>query len=1082
MYKEGDIMDNITPAQQALLEQLRALDPALRLRWSEARGAASSVRGRLAQLSGSTLQDFLNVYGPLFGLPDPVRSLKLLRERTDDLGWKHVEYQQIHRAQLAWWQTKTVEVYGARLAAHIQPDGTLVEVQSSCWPDVRLDARRRVSAYKLRRILTQAIADHPDFGRFSRATRLHERKDLHGMLMRPGRGLLRALYQALLKLLRQERFPIMLTPQIFIYPWGRSFRIVWEAYAYTAAEKATRPGNARTPSRVEFGQVFVDATTREIFLFAPSRRDAETPDTGSGLGVTPLSGPFVSRGLNIVRVDGGATYRLRDTTHARDIITFDCANDPFWSDWEIKYGIHNGTLPVSQDIEGDKCWNRLPVDTTEAGRAASQQPEVDAHFYGREAYEWYNALAGAAGRAGWDDNNYSNPPVPPQPVRVLVHRQQGDAMDMNAYADFETVDGLFYYWLVFGEGIPDATCSTPGDRARSYMAGAKSTFGHEYQHAITDFSFTTSLDRPGLPFASGWFQAIHEGLSDTFGCMFSENWHLGSEVSPTGLASRNLAFPRDPNTLHNMPWTGEFCGSGGSAKDHFDDRDTNIQSGYDRGTILAHCAYLMGEGGVHQRSVRTPVLIPVQGLGRETTGGKEVLKAARIWYRALTWYYSTHGIATERPEDNEVEFRELRDACESAAIDLYGNGSPEHRTTVLAFYAVGLHPVGEAYGADPTFLSWGWNWRFSRPYLGGILGTAPDWSSLDLFINNGGISEWNALINIDTPGGPTQFENMLYCRIRNVGDQPAENVQVQFEYAKAGTATTVWLPVTDKDGNPQSLDLGTLGAGQSSFSESDQNTPPASAGVKWYIPPLEPGETVNHFCLRATVSASNDVNPYTNVVQSNIAYIPYSSSKSFQLNFLVGNPTQKPIPVRLAVRTSLPEGWQVQIAGDYENMRLDPGERRELPIVIHMLPGADRCLTPPFDGAVQGRLFGHLCGSFEGTLSETRWDGKRLLGRLTATVPELGTFHGTFNTKLNADTGEIKGRASGKWQCDAGNRRDEWMCVGVQGYLRPLRRVDVSQLIEGQPVGGITIQVQVPVPDNPYAGPFPPTDTYVTPG
>ena len=107
------------------------------------------------------------------------------------------------------------------------------------------------------------------------------------------------------------------------------------------------------PGRIEFGQTFVDATTQEVFLFAPSRRDAETPDTGSGLGVTPLSGPFASHSLNIVRVDGGSTYRLRDTTHPRDILTFDLAHDAFWTDWEIKYGIHNGTLPVSQDTEGD---------------------------------------------------------------------------------------------------------------------------------------------------------------------------------------------------------------------------------------------------------------------------------------------------------------------------------------------------------------------------------------------------------------------------------------------------------------------------------------------------------------------------------------------------------------------------------------------------------------------------------------------------------------------------------------------------------------------------------------------------------
>ena len=192
-------MDNITPAQLALLEQLRAVDPNIRVRWNEARGAASSIRGRLAQLSDSTLQDFLDIYGPLFGLPSSTGSLKLLRERTDDLGWRHVEFQQIHRARLTWWQTRTVEVYGGRLAAHIQRDGTLIEVQSSCWSPVRVEARKKVTAWKLHRILRRAIADHPDFHEFERTTRLHERERFRMLLARPGWRLFQFLFSLLLK-------------------------------------------------------------------------------------------------------------------------------------------------------------------------------------------------------------------------------------------------------------------------------------------------------------------------------------------------------------------------------------------------------------------------------------------------------------------------------------------------------------------------------------------------------------------------------------------------------------------------------------------------------------------------------------------------------------------------------------------------------------------------------------------------------------------------------------------------------------------------------------------------------------------
>jgi len=403
----------------------------------------------------------------------------------------------------------------------------------------------------------------------------------------------------------------------------------------------------------------------------------------------------------------------------------------------------------------------------------------------------------------------------------------------------------------------------------------------------------------------------------------------------------------------------------------------------------------------------------------------------------------------------------------------------EHRTTVLAFYAVGLHPPESTYGADVTFLRWGSSWRLSRPHLGGIHSTSPDWSSLDLYVNNGGSSEWNALINVNTPTGPTDFENMIYCRVRNVGDQPAEDVQVQFEYAKAGTGVTTWNPVSDKDGIPQTLNLVTLGAGQSNFPESEQDSPPVEAGVKWYIPPLAPGELVNHFCLRATVTSSNDVNLYNNVVQSNIAYVPYVPASPFMFYFMAGNPMQEEIPLGLVIQTSLPRDWRVKIAEDTEKIFLKPGEERIVPLEVVMADGADRFLEPPFDGRLHGELFGYLCGPFEGALSETAWDGKHLRGRLSASLADLGLLTGMFDGTLDVATGEVKGRLFGNWQCAAGQKGDERLCVGIKGCLRPLRRINIRQLVNREAIGGITVQVQVPMAEGPCAYKLPPTDPWV---
>jgi hypothetical protein len=328
-------------------------------------------------------------------------------------------------------------------------------------------------------------------------------------------------------------------------------------------------------------------------------------------------------------------------------------------------------------------------------------------------------------------------------------------------------------------------------------------------------------------------------------------------------------------------------------------------------------------------------------------------------------------------------------------------------------------------------LRWGVDWWMSSSYIGL---SSPFWSSLDLFINNGGISEWNALINvIDSAGNPTQFENNVYCRVRNIGDRDARNVQVQFSYAKCGTGVTTWLPMTDKNGNIQTLNLGTLGAGQSNFADSAQNSPPANASVKWYIPPLAQGETVDHFCIKANVTSIDDVNIYNNEVQSNVAYVPYTPSGSFTMSFIVSNPMREKIPVVLQIRTQLPKGWRTRVLGVEEKVMLKPGEERPFDVIVDMAAGADKYFELPLDGEIKGDFFGSITGSFYGVLTETTWDNKRLQGRLSANLDEIGSIVGGFDGTLNPLTGEIKGRLTGVFQCP-GMNSSETFCVGMSAY------------------------------------------------
>ena len=490
--------------------------------------------------------------------------------------------------------------------------------------------------------------------------------------------------------LREESFPIMQRPRLALHPWKGGFRWCWITYAYVPME-VEGPGRQPTGrTTLDLAQVFVDARTAEPFIVAPTRLNVEVADSGSGSAATPLGGPFTTRTLEIVRESGTNTYRLRDTTHDRDIVTYDvAANASFSTGTEIADAIRNGTLPKSEDTDGNKNWNGTAATTSDADRTASQQPEVDAHFYAGKIYEWYNALAGT--RAGWDDGNYTAPLVPDQDVSVLTHvfdDSVATSRSINAFFAKALRNGSWYAFLAFFDGNP-TQMSGSNARGFDYLSGSKMIVAHEYQHAITDFSFEDAAGNPGLT-NTGWFSAVHEGLSDVFAGLCSENWTPGPEFSNAGLILRNLAYPRDANSWENM--SGPFPnGLGNSNKDHFDDRNLNGGGRYDRGTILAHAAYLMAAGGVHQRASRSPVLIPVYSLGKESRGGLDVYKAARIWYRAVTWYFSTHGALLAIPANDENTFRTLRNACVSAAIDIYGFNSAEHRTTVLAFYSVGLH-------------------------------------------------------------------------------------------------------------------------------------------------------------------------------------------------------------------------------------------------------------------------------------------------------------------------------------------------------------------------------------------------------
>lgn len=1042
----------MTRGQEELLTRLHQDVPQLTVRWDEHRRVVGLARApQVFQAAGArrgeaAVQAFLSVYGDLFGPPRLWQRLRRLREVTDPGGATHIEYQQEHLLGAARRHAKGIEVYASKLVAHLDAAGGIAEIQSNCWRDIKVPARARVTAEGARRLLTKAAAEMPGS------------EDLG------------------------EALSQVAAPRLVIYATQGRFRLAWTTYAYAPVAQTDADGRPTGVSALEPGDVFIDATTGELFLFFPSGMHV----VGSGRAVTPIGGPYAVRALEVEQVGGTATHRLRAVgTRQRAIVTYDdaCKARPGYG-WATRCDAIAAeidvTLNASQNTTGPD-WNTVAASASDADRTASQQPEVDAHFFCTQAYDWYAAIGD---RVGWDNGAFSDTVEANLPVRVVVHvhnpklqpTSTGASLCRSGWAQFwrAKVANRWRAFLLFCDGDPDVGGTTT--RPLDFPAGSKSYVGHEYQHAITYLSFRDGAGNPGIGY-KGWGAALHEGLSDAFGCMFASTWTFATEVSHDDPPSviRNLAYPRDPLSWENLP---SPPGMGHSNKDHFADKGldptTDSVGVYDHGTILGHAAFLMDAGGVHERTTRLPVMIPVRGLGTETVGAAVVSRAARIWYRALASYSATFGQITQTPAD-EIIFPGLADACRSAASYLYGAGSREHRTTELALYAVGLGVPGVAYGADLTFLRWAHEWRLSRQYLGGFHGTSPTWSSLDLFINNGAGAGWNAIVNVlDSSGNPTTFENQVYCRLRNVGDLAAGNAVVSFFYAKAGSGVG-WQPVTDKNGVAQTLALASLAAGAMTFPEADQDNPPATAAVPWYIPPLAAGETVDHFCLKAVVVCATDVNPHNNEVQSNVVYVPYVPGSTQNVGFLIGNAGAAEMELDVVLEAETPAAWRVRIDGR-RPVPLRPREERAMRVSISV-PDDDG-LTLPLDGEVRGELRGPLTGRCHGTVTSVRLEGERVRGRIGVDVEDVGDLRGTFDGVLDLRTAAVRGRVTGVFH-GAGGLTRERMTVALAGVLRPWRRIDIVHRVAGIAVGGVTVQVQTPTPQASDWPPLAPTRTRV---
>lgn len=197
-----------------------------------------------------------------------------------------------------------------------------------------------------------------------------------------------------------------------------------------------------------------------------------------------------------------------------------------------------------------------------------------------------------------------------------------------------------------------------GNRAFEPLARSLDVAVHEMSHGV--IQFTANLE---YRFQSG---ALNESFADVFGVIVDEDdFRLGEDVVklsafPSG-ALRDIENPNQGGTGLNSP--------GWQPKDMSQFLDLTIDQ---------------DNGGVHINSgIPNHVAYKVMvALGRQKTGA--------IWYRALATYLGKNS-----------NFVECRAACERAARDLFGDGSPEVQAVSKAFGDVGIGG-GTGGGGNPT--------------------------------------------------------------------------------------------------------------------------------------------------------------------------------------------------------------------------------------------------------------------------------------------------------------------------------------------------------------------------------------------
>lgn len=344
--------------------------------------------------------------------------------------------------------------------------------------------------------------------------------------------------------------------------------------------------------------------------------------------------------------------------------------------------------------------------------------------------------------------------------------------------------------------------------------------GHEVTHGLT--SYTAALGGSGTDECD----ALNEGFSDVFGTSIEffarpsqHDWLMGSDNMPSHNGLRDMSNPANlgqPNCYLGTNWDSQ-------GEPHNNDGPCN------------YWYYLLCQGGSGTNDIGSAYSVT----------GITMAKAEKIAFRGLTMYMTTNS-----------NYADARTQTIQAALDLYGNCSPEVIATTNAWYAVGVGPVYSGSGANADFSTNGtsscsapFNVYFANASLAGSTST---WD----FGDGNTSTAFNPLHTYTAPGtytvklsisgscGADSITKTSYITISQI-QAPAA-----FDGLSCVSPSTVTLSAT---GN------GTLGwynvasGGTLLGSGATFTTPSISAPTTYYVESQTPGATANVGPINNTV-------------------------------------------------------------------------------------------------------------------------------------------------------------------------------------------------------------------------------------